>query len=91
LERSRLEKGFWGEECLEEGLENILLKEKTVLLFVSFFPSFLLSFLPPTFLASLLKLLMPLWASLMAQTVKNLPVMQETWVPSLGWEDPLEK
>ena len=26
-----------------------------------------------------------------AQTVKNLPVMQETWVWSLGWEDPLEK
>ena len=27
----------------------------------------------------------------MAQTVKNLPTMQETWVPSLGWEDSLEK
>ena len=27
----------------------------------------------------------------MAQTVKNLPAMQETWIPSLGWEDPLEK
>ena len=26
-----------------------------------------------------------------AQTVKNLPAMQETWVRSLGWEDPLEK
>ena len=31
------------------------------------------------------------WASLMAQMVKNPPVMQETWVRSLGWEDPLEK
>ena len=31
------------------------------------------------------------WASLVAQLVKNLPVMQETWVKSLGWEDPLEK
>ena len=31
------------------------------------------------------------WASLMAQLVKNLPAMQETWVQSLGWEDPLEK
>ena len=29
-------------------------------------------------------------ASLVAQLVKNLPAMQETWVPSLGWEDPLE-
>ena len=28
------------------------------------------------------------WASLVAQTVKNLPAMQETWVQSLGWEDP---
>ena len=27
----------------------------------------------------------------MAQMVKNLPTMQETRVPSLGWEDPLEK
>ena len=31
------------------------------------------------------------WASLVAQTVKNLPAVQETWVRSLGWEDPLEK
>ena len=30
-------------------------------------------------------------ASLVAQTVKNLPAMQETWVRSLGHEDPLEK
>ena len=27
----------------------------------------------------------------LAQLVKNLPAMQETWVQSLGWEDPLEK
>ena len=27
----------------------------------------------------------------MAQMVKNLPAMQETWVPSLCWEDPLEE
>ena len=30
-------------------------------------------------------------ASLVAQTVKRLPAMQETWVQSLGEEDPLEK
>ena len=30
------------------------------------------------------------WASLVAQLVKNLPAMWETWVRSLGWEDPLE-
>ena len=30
-------------------------------------------------------------ASLVAQTIKRLPAMRETWVQSLGWEDPLEK
>ena len=30
-------------------------------------------------------------SSLVAQSVKSLPAMQETWVRSLGWEDPLEK
>ena len=30
-------------------------------------------------------------ASLVALMVKNLPAMKETWVRSLGWEDPLEK
>ena len=30
-------------------------------------------------------------SSLVAQPVKNLPAMQETWIPSLGWGDPLEK
>ena len=29
--------------------------------------------------------------SLVAQLVKNMPAIQETWVQSLGWEDPLEK
>ena len=31
------------------------------------------------------------WASLVAQLVKNLPSMWETWIKSLPWEDPLEK
>ena len=31
------------------------------------------------------------WASLVAQLVKNPTAMWETWVQSLGWEDPLEK
>ena len=31
------------------------------------------------------------WASLVAQRLKHLPAMRETWVRSLGWEDPLEK
>ena len=31
------------------------------------------------------------WASLVAQMVKNLPAIWETWVRSLGWEDPLEE
>ena len=31
------------------------------------------------------------WASLVAQLVKNLPAMRETWIESLGWKDPLEE
>ena len=31
------------------------------------------------------------WASFVAQRVKKLPAMPETWVQSLGWEDPLEE
>ena len=31
------------------------------------------------------------WASLVAQTIKNVTTMQETWVVSLGWEDALER
>ena len=36
-------------------------------------------------------LIVPYWASLVAQMVKHLPTMWETWIQSLGWEDPLEK
>ena len=32
-----------------------------------------------------------IWASLVAQMVKNLPAMQEAQIWSLGWEDPLDK
>ena len=39
----------------------------------------------------LLSILLSTWASLVAQTVQRLSAMQETWVQSLGWEDPLEK
>ena len=31
------------------------------------------------------------WASLVAQLIKNPPTIRETWVQSLGWEDPLEE
>ena len=31
------------------------------------------------------------WASLVSHLVKNPPAMWETWIPSLGWEDPLER
>ena len=34
---------------------------------------------------------MHIWAFLVAQMVKKLPAMRETWVPSLGQEDLLEK
>ena len=35
--------------------------------------------------------MLPFGASLVAQTVKDLPAIQETWVRSLAWDDPLEK
>ena len=31
------------------------------------------------------------WASVVAQMVKNLPAIRETWAQSVGWEDPLEE
>ena len=31
------------------------------------------------------------WGFPAGSVVKNLPAMQETWIPSLGWEDPLEE
>ena len=43
--------------------------------------------IPCTHLLKLYTLITPL----VAQLVRNLPAMQETWVLSLGWEDPLEK
>ena len=44
-----------------------------------------------TMLVSTTVLKLYIWASLVAQLVKNQPAMQEIWVLSLGWEDPLEK
>ena len=41
--------------------------------------------------ASILWPMHPIWASLVAQLVKNPPAVWETWVWFLGWEDPLEK
>ena len=43
--------------------------------------------------SQILKFILHLYSctSLVAQTVKNPPAMQETWVQSLGWEDPLEE
>ena len=35
--------------------------------------------------------MLSVWASLVAQLVKNPPAVRGTWVRSLGWEDPLEK
>jgi len=44
-----------------------------------------------TFLGPYLVEIKTFWASLVAQTVKNLLTMRESWVRSLGCEDPLEK
>ena len=45
----------------------------------------------PTFMSLLEDCLARIRASLVAQLVENLPAVQESWVQSLGWEDPLEK
>ena len=50
-----------------------------------------LEFDPQKLLGVLLHLKVTIKPSLVAQMVKNLPVMQETWVRSLGGEDPVEK
>ena len=42
-------------------------------------------------LYSMFSLVNLFWASLVAQTVKNLPAIWENWVRSLAWEDTLEK
>ena len=39
----------------------------------------------------LLNIYVHTWDSLVAQTIRSLPAMRETWARSLGWEDPLEK
>ena len=44
-----------------------------------------------SFVSNLLRIFFPPVFELYKQLVKNLPAMQETWVQSLGWEDPLEK
>ena len=54
---------------------------------LNFKPAFSLSFLQPGISHDVLYI----WASLVVQSVKNLPAVQETWVQLLGWEDPLEK
>ena len=43
------------------------------------------------YLKKILANLISVWASMVAQTVKNLPVVWKTRVQSLGWENPLEE
>ena len=45
----------------------------------------------PFYFSVLLPILLRIWASLVAQLVKNPPAMWETWGRSLSWADPLEK
>ena len=51
----------------------------------------LVSYLSHSFIIIYLQYFPVLRASLVAQLVKNLPAMRETWVRSLGWEAPLEE
>ena len=59
---------------------------------IIFLPNFFLSLTSPAVQKAPTSLLAQCsWASLVAQLVRNPPAMRETWVRSLGWEDPLEK
>ena len=52
-------------------------------------------FFPPSSVVTIINIychpLQYSWTSLVTQLVRNLPAIPETWVHSLGWEDPLEK
>ena len=62
----------------------------SICLYLSFISTYLVIYLSYSLL-KILKVYYTVVPSLVAQTVKNLPAMQETWVWSLGWEEPLEK
>ena len=62
-----------------------------LLLLQNYYISCLLSYIFAALLQSYLRDYLRPLASLMAQTVKNLPVVWETWIQSLDWDDPLEK
>ena len=53
--------------------------------------NFSISSLVPLDAGKVLVKVVSVWASMVAQLVKNLPAMQGTQVRSLGWEDPLER
>ena len=78
-----IQKLFYGNSSTWRGSFDVFVVEKMVSLFYS---------------SAILKPALPfhlkysnVWASLVAQMVKIPPAMQETWVQSLGWDDPLEK
>ena len=68
-------------------MENSRKLQKTKLVFVSIYIVLITIYTVLGIISSLEMI----WASLVAQTVKNLPAVRETWVRSLGWEDPLEE
>ena len=68
-------------------MENSRKLQKTKLEFVSIYIVLITIYTVLGIISSLEMI----WASLVAQTVKNLPAVRETWVQSLGWEDPLER
>ena len=69
--------------------QKLLCKEILALFYVSFIPIIWQIYI--NHLMILFNLVSSTWASLVAQGVKNPPATQETWIGSLGWEDPLEQ
>ena len=69
--------------------QKLLCKEILALFYVSFIPIIWKIYI--NHLMILFNLVSSTWTSLVAQGVKNRPATQETWIGSLGWEDPLEQ
>ena len=60
-------------------------------LYVELIYSFSVLYSVPLYMCIYVYICIYIWTSLVAQMVKHLPTMQETWAQSLGWEDPQEK
>ena len=88
-----MERSEWVPTYLGRKVSHVASCRKPLTFSTRFWFSTLLPLNPPVMVCGLLfgNWFCLVWTSLVAQTVKNLPAVQETQVQSLGQEDPLEK